>query len=57
MDTQDMLLAILKADEEFGYDLNEDLEFEYQDILKRAKAFNEKIINTYNLYKEQKLIK
>ncbi len=57
MSTQEMLLAIIKVAEDHGqYDGYEDLEIEYQEIVKKAKAFNKKVKEIYDNFKEVELL-
>ncbi len=54
MNTQDMLLEMIKAAEEVGeYDAFGDLELEYQDIIKKAVDFNKKIEKMYKEFKKE----
>lgn len=58
MNTQDMLLAIIKVAEDHGqYDGYDQLELEYQEIVEKAKAFNKKVKIIYNNFKRDGLIK
>ncbi len=57
MDTQEMLLAIIRVAEAHGkYDGYDDYELEYQELCKKAKAFNKKIKDIYDEFKEKELL-
>lgn len=55
--TQDMLLAIIKVAEAHGqYDSYDDLELEYQELVKKVKAFNKKVEEIYDNFKKGGLL-
>ncbi len=57
MDTQDMLLTIIKIAEDHGqYDGYGELELEYQDIIKKAKDFNKKLNEICDQLKKEGLL-
>lgn len=57
MDTKEMLLAIIKVAEAYGqYDGYDQLELEYQEIVKKAKALNKKIKEIYDNFKKGELL-
>lgn len=57
MNTQEMLLAIIRVAEAHGqYDGYDSYELEYQEIIEKAKAFNKKIKEIYDNFKEAELL-
>ncbi len=52
--TFDMITKITEAAEKMGvYDAHDDIEIEFQEIIKKAKEFNKKVEKVYSYYKKE----